>query len=52
MSQAYERAQAFLQAADLPHLVANLVLYQETPPLFEAFGVEKESNAPCNAKSG
>ena len=40
--EAYERAQAFLQAVDLPHLAANLVLYQETVPLFEAFGIEKE----------
>src|SRR5262249_22853945 len=40
--EAYERARAFLQAADLPHLAASLVLYQETVPLFEAFGIEKE----------
>ena len=40
--EAYERAQAFLQTAELPHLAANLVLYQETVPLFEAFGIEKE----------
>src|SRR5207244_9093024 len=38
----YDRALSFLQAADLPHLAANLVLYQETVPLFEAFGIEKE----------
>ena len=40
--EAYERAQAFLQAAELPHLAANLVLYQDPVPLFEAFGIEKE----------
>lgn len=41
-AQAYARAHAFLQAAELPHLAANLVLYEDTPPLFEAFGIERE----------
>ena len=38
-AQAYARAQAFLQAAELPRLAANLVLYEDTTPLFEAFGI-------------
>jgi len=40
--QAYARAQAFLRAAELSHLVANLVLYEDATPLFEAFGIERE----------
>ena len=40
--QAYERARAFVQSAAFLPLAANLVLYQDTPPLFEAFGIEKE----------
>jgi ribonuclease G len=41
-AQAYARAQAFLQAAELSHLATNLVLYEDTTPLFEAFGIERE----------
>lgn len=40
--QAYERARAFMQSAAFLPLTANLVLYQDSVPLFEAFGVEKE----------
>ena len=40
--QAYERAWEFVHSTAFPPLAAHLVLYQETIPLFEAFGIEKE----------
>jgi len=40
--QAYERARAFVQSTAFPQLVANLVLYQDPAPLFEACGIERE----------
>src|SRR5262249_34648508 len=40
--QAYERARAFVQTTAFPQLAVNLVLYQDSTPLFEAFGIERE----------
>jgi len=39
---AYERARDFVQSTAFPQLAANLVLYQDATPLFEAFGIERE----------
>jgi len=40
--QTYERARAFVQSTALPQLTAHFVLYQDTTPLFEALGIERE----------